>query len=373
MIRKLSLGSLAALVLVSAAQAQSPCPSDDLSGHTGAWKPRSGYSGRAHRSAPAASYNRAAADAALSKLLALIQSAYPEPKGGIAYFTKHLLFSTPYREWPFGYSLYVGHTGYYCTASNKLVESGESGVFLNLDVNSFDTASLIARVDAPEMRTATAPLKFNADDDGGYRIGGRAVYRIPGVADRYQDVDRYTKSSTPGRAESPSDQWFVVRKDDAPLFAYVTRKQYLQQFRAELETFKARQIESDRAWAKASGTDNADWQARLAKGMDSYVRAVDAYLETSTEADLAQPVSEPLPHLPVDLDNPQVRFRDGEHRIAFLNQDYLNKKQPLHVPQFIVIRLTIREMANPPAWERRFRDQIQTGLDFAALKALLGR
>ncbi len=251
-------------------------------------------------------------------------------------------------------------------------ESSESGGFLSLDVNSFDTASLIARVDAPEMQTSTVPHKFNADDEGGYRIGGPAVYRVPGLFDRYKNVDRYRKSSLPNRPESPSDQWFVIRKDNPPLFTYVTRKEYVQQFRRELETFKSQQLESDRAWAKQSGTDNAAWLAKFAKGMDAYMRAVDEYLKGAGAEELARPDSSLLPHLPIDPDDPQLRFRESDDHFVYVNQGYLDRKQPHHIPRFIVIRLTIRGMANPPAWEKRFRDQLQTGLDFGAFKALLG-
>lgn len=368
------LRSLAALALAFCAHAQSPCPAEDLSDHPGAWRPRSSYLGRSHRSAPPASYNRAAAEATLGKLLTLLQNAYPEPKGGIAYFSKHLLFSTPDPEWPFGYSLYVGHTGFYCTASGKLVESTESGVFLNLDVNSFDTASLIAPVDAPQFNTPNGSAKLNSGPEGGYLIGGRVVYRIPSLAESFRGVDRYSKTPMQGRGAQPAHQWFVVRNGDTPLFTPITRAQYLAQFRRELETYKARQIEMDLDWARQSGTNNAEWITKFSSAMDAYMLAVDSYLNNSPSPELARPMSGKLPLLPIDMDNPRLTFSEEDSFLVHLNQGYLDKARPLHVPQFFVIRLSIRDMRGPqPPWERRFRDQIQAGLDFNALKALLGR
>jgi hypothetical protein len=97
-----------------------PLPSPDLSGHPGEWKARAGYRGTAHIKAPPGSYNRTSADATLSKLLTLLQAAYPQPNGGMAYFTKYFTFSTPDPDGAFGYSLYVGHSGFYCTSANRL-------------------------------------------------------------------------------------------------------------------------------------------------------------------------------------------------------------------------------------------------------------
>lgn len=329
--------------------------------------------GGARFKAPAGSYNRAAADATLTKVLAVLQAAYPEPKGGMAYFEKHLLFSTPDRDLPFGYSLYAGHSGFSCTSANRLIESVESGVFVNVDVNSFSTTTLLSIVTAPEMSTSGGSVQFNADEEGNYRIGGRLVYRVPSVSDRYGQADRYARASRANRGGAPTEQFLVVRKNETPLLIYVTRREYLKQFRSELETYKMREVEGNRANAGLPGASSAEWQAKFVKGMDAYVRAVDAYLSNAPEAELNRPVSGLLPHFPVDLDNPQVKFVEGDYHLAFQNHDYLDKKQPHHIPQFIVIRWSIKDTAASPAWERRFRDHISGRLDIAALRALLGK
>lgn len=362
----------AALVPALATYAQSPCPNADLSDHPGAWKHRAGYLGAARFKAPPGSYNRAAADATLNKLLALLQAAYPEPKGGMAYFEKYPHFSTPDRELPFGYSLITGHSGFSCTSANRLVESVESGVFINVDVNSFTTTTLLSIVTAPEMSTSGGALKFNADEEGNYRVGGRLVYRVPSVWDRHEQADRYARASRSNRGGAPTEQFIVVRKRETPLLNYVTRREYLKQFRGELETYKTREVEGHRANAGRPGASSAEWQAKFVQGIEAYIRAVDGYLRSAPEAELNGPVSELLSHFPMDLDNPQVKFRDGDHYLAYPNQDYLDKKQPHHIPQFVVIQWSIKDTAASPAWERRFRDHISGRLDMAAIQALLG-
>ena len=364
---------VAILTLALTADAQSPCPNADLSDHPGAWKARTGYMGASQFSAPRGSYDRAAADATLTRLLTLLQSAYPDPKGGMAYFTKYLTFSTPYRQMSFGYSLYVGHTGFYCTSANRVVESGESGVFINVDVNSFSTSSLISAVTAPTISTSGGPLTPNADENGDYRIGGQPVYQIPSVSRPYKGADHFAKASMTRSGQPPAEQYFVFRKRDMPLFSYVTRRDYLKQFRGELEAYKSRELEAGRANAGRPGASTSEWLAKFSRGMDAYIKSVDAYLTNQPEAELSRPVSELLPHFPIDLENPELKLRDGDRHLIYLNQAYLDKKQPYHIPQFIVIRLSIREMANSPAWEKRFQSQVSGQLDFAAISALLGK
>ena len=126
----------------------------------------------------------------------------------MAYFTKPLLFFPPDRELPFGYSLYVGHSGFSCTSSNRLVESSENGVFLNLNLLSIVTAS--------ETNTTARSRKLNADDEGNYQIGGRLVYRVPAIHDRLHQADRYARTSRANRGGAPTEQFIVLRKYESP-------------------------------------------------------------------------------------------------------------------------------------------------------------
>lgn len=289
----------------------------------------------------------------------------------MAYFAKYLLFSTPNRELPFGYSLYVGHTNFYCSSANRLVEGGESGVFVNVDVNSFSTAGLLSNATAPYVSTSGGNLTFNADEDGNYRVAGRRVYLVPRVHERGKGADRYARASMANRGGAPTEQFVVVRREDRPLFTYVTRREYLQQFRGELEAYKSRETEAHRANAGRPGASSAEWQERFARGMDAYIASVDAYLKDSPDAELARPVSKLPTHFPIDLDSPRVKLEEGDHHLAYLNPDYRDKALPHHVPQFIVLRWSIKDTPTPAAWEKRFREHISGRLDLAALRTLL--
>lgn len=363
------LGCVAMLALVQAPPAPSPCPSPDVSDYPGAWKSRAGYVGGSRFAAPRGSYDRAAAGATLDTLLKLLQGAYPEPRGGMAYFEKHLLFSAPDRDLPFGYSLYVGHTGFRCTSANRLVESVESGVSVTIHVNEFST--LLSKLTAPSVSTSGGELTFNADEDGNYRVGGRPVYLIPSVHERHEGADRYATASRANRGGAPTEQFLVVRREDRPIVTYVTRRDYLQQFRRELEVYTSREIEGSRATAGLPGASTADWQASFVRGMGAYVAAVDAYLRNAPADDLARPVTGLLTHFPIDLENPRLKFAEGDYHLAYLNPDHRDRTLPHHVPQFIVVRWTIKDTTTPATWEMRFRDHISDRLDVAALRALI--
>ena len=75
--------------------------------------------------------------------------------------------------------------------------------------------------------------------------------------------------------------------------------------------------------------------------------------------------------IPRDPDNPAVQFRDGDRVMAVLNPAYMDPAPPAHVPQFIVIRLSARADRFP--WEKNLRDRMSSGLDFDALRGLLGK
>lgn len=357
----------------STLHAQSPCPSTDLSAHEGSWQPRAGTPAVSQYRAPAGSWDRAAADAILDTVLGLIRAAYPQPRGGVAYFDRDLHFSHPYPGLPFGYSLDVGHSRFGCTGTNALVEGGETGVFIAVDVNTFRTAFLLSPVTAPTLSTFNGEVALHADEGGQYLLGGRRVYRIPVIAGEHRGVDRYTNQRHTGPGEPPWEQWFVIRRPDAPLFRYVTRREYAQQFRGELETSMARQIEAEREVGRLTGSSSAEAEAAVARITGAYLRAVDEYLRSAGEAELERPVHEFLSFFPRDPDNPRVEFADGDFALVHLDPDYMDARLPHHIPQFIVIRLGARGTPDAQAWERSFRERITEGLDFEGLKALIAR
>lgn len=75
-----------------------------------------------------------------------------------------------------------------CPSANRVMESGESGVAIQVNVNSL---SLLGNISAPEIITSGRSIKLNADQEGNDRIGRRRVYTLPGSLDRFEGTDRY--------------------------------------------------------------------------------------------------------------------------------------------------------------------------------------
>jgi len=369
--------SLLCLFLIGCASpvhAQAPCPPGDINQHQGAWRVRPFPRHVAQFRAAAGSYSRPAADRTLDTILGLVRAAYPQPTGTNVYFDRDLTFSTPSRGVPFGYALYVAFDGFFCTPAGKLAEMGESGVFINVDVNRFESAGLLTTVAAREIHTLKGKFTINAagDEDGQYTIGGKRVFSIPAAAGEDRGVDYYAKNEYSRTGDPPDWQWFVARKPGVPLFIPVTRREYAQQFRSELDTFTARESEMHREMARQSGDDSgAAQRAAFVRSQAAYLRAVDDYLKNAGERELARPVFEHLMFMPRDPDNPAVQFRDGDRVMALLNPAYMDPASPAHVPQFIVVQLSARAGRYP--WEKDLRDRISAGLDFDALKGLLGK
>jgi hypothetical protein len=364
------------LVIACAApvSAQAPCPPGDVNQHQGAWRARPFPRSAATFKAAAGSYNRAVASGTLDTILGLLRAAYPQPAGTNAYFDRDLTFSTPSRGVPFGYALSVAFGGFQCTPAGKLAELGESGVFINVDVNSVGSAGLVTTVAAREINTLKGTVTLNAasDEDSQYTIGGKRAFLIPATAGEHRGVDYYAKNEYSRTGDPPDWQWFVVRKPGVPLLIPVTRREYVQQFRSELATFNAREFEVLRDSARQSGETNMPPQlAAFERSQAAYLRAVDDYLKNAGERELARPVSEHLMFMPRDPDNPSVQCRDGDRVMAFLNPAYMDPARPAHVPQFIVIQLSARAARYP--WEKDLRDRISAGLDVDALRGLLGK
>lgn len=362
-----------ACVVASSLRAQAPCPPGDISQHAGAWRPRPFAKATATYRAAAGSYSRATADRTLDAILALFRAAYPEPTGTNAYFDRDLTFSTPERGRPFGYALSLAFSGFYCTAAGRIAEYGESGVFVNVEVNRFESAGLLIAASAPSMNTVDGEHRFNAADADAdqYTIAGQRVFLMPKSSGTLRGVDHYTKNEYSRNDDPPDWQWFVIRKADVPLLLPVTRREYVQQFRSELQDYTEREIAKLLQAARSGDNSASAYVPVLARGQAAYLQAVDDYLAQADAAELARPVSEPLMFLARDPDNPSLRFADGDRIMATLNPAYMDPSLPAHVPQFIVIQLSARATRHP--YEANLRERVMTGLDVDALRGMLGR
>ncbi len=363
---------LFSIVFSSTMAAQSPCPSEDLSAIPGVWQTWPGASEKATHAARPGSYDGAAAEATLNRVLGLIKETYPQPMGGNTMVYRNLTFTSPEPQRVFGYRLTVGHTHFYCTMANAVVEGVETGTFINVDVNSFGT--LVSRVGAPEINTFGGDLKLHGDELGNYLIDGKPVYHLPIIAGEHRGVDYYTNHRYSKPGEIPAEEWVLFRRSDVPPFTYVTRGEYIRQFRDELATYKVRQIEGDREFAKLSGdTDAPERIAAFERTMDAYLKAIDDYLADESEDELNRPVSELLSLFPRDPDQPEITFREGDFHLVYLNPDHLDPTLPHHVPQFIVLQLGVRGADTRFPYRRQFRERIMNGLDFEAMRALIAR
>lgn len=104
------------------------------------------------------------------------------------------------------------------------------------------------------------------------------------------------------------------------------------------------------------------------------VRLVDEYLLNNSEAELSKPVSEMINHTVIlFMDEPEIKFREDRFHLVYFNEDYLDKKLPHHIPQFMVIELSgpAHDKTGRFAWKYNFRKMMMEGLDFNAIHKML--
>lgn len=358
------------------AQPENPCPAGNLSEYPGAWKPFSGYQTVAQFKAKAGSYDKTAADATLEKMLALARQAYPQPQGGNANYTKYLDFSNAYDYMPFGYRLYIGHPGFVCTLGDKITESVETGVYLVFHVNSYQ--SVASSVSAPEVPGTNRRLGVMKGSESDYSINGRRVFHIhEHFVGSNGWMDHYTEKIYAG--EEPRQQWYIVRKENVPLFSYVTRREYLSQFREEIKIYREEHIrhvnEEYRKYPEFFKQE-FEWLGEFIERAENAIRLVDNYLMNEGEEELQKPVSELLNHgYFIYTDEPEIKFREDRFHLVYYNDEYLDEKLPHHIPQFIVVELSgpAYDKTGRDAWKYNFRKKMMEGLDFEAMHKILLR
>lgn len=375
----LSLAIMAILTLFYpklSAQTDSPCPAGNLSHYPGAWKPFSGYQTVSQFRAKAGTYDKSAADATLERLLALARQAYPQPKGGNANYTKYLDFSNAYDYMPFGYRLNIGHPGFVCTVGDRITETVETGVYLVFHVNSYQ--SIASSVSAPEVPGTNRRLGVMPDSESDYSINGRRVF---GIHENFVGsngwLDHYTEKIYAG--EEPRQQWFIVRKENVPLFSYVTRREYLTQFREEIRIYRDEHIlhieDGYRKYPEVFKQEY-EWLQEYTGRAEKAIRLVDDYLMNKSEEELNRPVSELISHgYMIYTDEPEINFREDRFHLVFYNDEYLDEKLPRHIPQFIVVELSgpAHDKTGRDAWKYNFRKQMMEGLDFNAMHNMISK
>jgi hypothetical protein len=223
------------LLLTSIVNGQ--CP-NDLNTVQGTWKEDNNYFNPPFNyKANAAKYDRANAKRVLNQILGSVKQAYPNPSGCNANYDMQFPFANFGQELPYGYFLRVGFFNFYC--ENNLPEEIEStNVWLTVGVNSFPGTWFLSGVSPPQAGPGDSDKKFNANTDENYTISGKTVYSIPAYKSETNGTEYFAADYRGNDTESAGVQYFIVKKEEAPLFIPVQRREYLVQFREELKEYK---------------------------------------------------------------------------------------------------------------------------------------
>jgi len=358
------------------AQPTNPCPTDNLSNYPGTWKPLKLYSAPGHIKAKPGSYDKNIANANLEKQLNIAKKAYPQPLGGNINYDKYLDFSNVNDYMPFGYRLYIGHPGFVCTVGDKITETYETGVYLVFHVNKYNAFAF--PVTAPEVSGTRQRVGVMPGSESDYSINGQRVFLIhENFVSSNGWMDHYTEKIYGD--EEPRQQWFIIRKENVPLFSYVTRREYLTQFREEIKTYRDAYIQHIQNEYKKYPEFLKEEYERLddyKRRAENAIRLVDDYLKNKSEEELTRPVSELFHHVSVIYtDEPELKFREDRFHLAFVNEEYLDKKLPHHIPQFVIVELSAlaHDKTGSSAWKYNFRKKMMEGLDFTSIYNMLSK
>jgi hypothetical protein len=361
------------LLLTSIVNGQ--CP-NDLNTVQGTWKEDNNYFNPPFNyKANAAKYDRANAKRVLNQILGSVKQAYPNPSGCNANYDMQFPFANFGQELPYGYFLRVGFFNFYC--ENNLPEEIEStNVWLTVGVNSFPGTWFLSGVSPPQAGPGDSDKKFNANTDENYTISGKTVYSIPAYKSETNGTEYFAADYRGNETESAGVQYFIVKKEEAPLFIPVQRREYLVQFREELKDYESLEKTRLQNWIKIAPEDESskNFLIRFESFMEKYQKAVDDYLTNSSAEELSKTVYELLPLIPSNTESPEVEFMEkGKSQLVYYNDKYMNPKLKDDVPQFLIIELRAEgdngETRNKWRWE--LREKFSNDLDFRGLKKLL--
>lgn len=189
-------------------------------------------------------------------------------------------------------------------------------------------------------------------------------------------VEYYAADYRGNNTESAGVQYFIVKKEEVPLFIPVQRKEYLLQFREELKEYISLEKTRLQNWIKIAPEDESskNFLIRFESFMGKYQKAVDDYLTNISNEELSKTVFELLPLIPSNTVSPAVEFSEkGKTQLVYYNDKYMNPKLKDDVPQFIIIELRAEgdNRENRFQWRWKLREKFSDNLDFEGLKKLL--
>lgn len=351
------------------------CP-DDLNTVQGTWKEVNNYYNPPFRyKANAARYDKTNAQRVLDQILGTVKQAYPNPAGCNASYDMQFPFANFGQQLPYGYFLRVGFFNFYC--ENDVPEEIEStNVWLTVEVNSFPGTWFLSGVSPPQAGPGDSDKKFNANGDENYTISGKTVYSIPAYKSEIKGTEYYTADYRGDDTENAGVQYFIVKKDEAPLLIPVQRKEYILQFQKELEEYISLEKDRLQKWIKIAPEDESskNFLPRFESFMERYQKAVDDYLTNSSAEELSKTLYELLPLIPSNTESPAVEFMEkGKTQLVYYNDKYMNPKLKDDVPQFLIIELRAEGDDGDTRfkWRWELRDEFSNKLDFEGLKKLL--
>ncbi|GAB3907830.1 hypothetical protein GCM10028803_42300 [Larkinella knui] len=163
--------------------------------------------------------------------------------------------------------------------------------------------------------------------------------------------------------------WLITYEDKLP-FLYVSKKEFLEKKRAKLTAGKEQEINTIKStYTTRPKAEQDAMLQKSVKGFEAALAKVEAYLklpddELTKPAVVKQDPNDFLSHL---FTTPDDRFANI---LIKPNPGYFNKKLPLSSPQFITVVLQGDE--KNPILGKAMKD-MQQGLDFGKLKAMLGK
>ena len=366
---------LSYIIITLGQGARGQCPAD-LNTATGKWKQTQDYFNPPFTyKANAGSYDKANAKQVLEQTLELIKQAYPDPMGCNANYEMQFPFAGSNTGLPFGYFLRTGFFSLYCE-NNSVKETEATNVWLTVTVNSLENSWFLSVISPPQAGPGENDKKFNTDADENYTISGKTVYAIPAYKSEIRGAEYFAADYRGMNAEDAGIQYFIINKEEVPLFIPIQRKEYMLQFQKELAEYHLTEKNRLQKWINIAPEDESskNFLRKFDEFMGKYQKSVDVYLKTASTEELSKPVNDLLPLLPANTDNPEVEFTDyGKKQVVYFNEKYMNVKLKADQPQFIIVELRAAgdDGDNRFKWRWELRKLLNNALNFDELRKLL--
>lgn len=358
---------------------QAPCNDDIIMAVKGKWKTSSDDMSGRDKTFPASQYTQL--KTRLDKMATLFQEAYPEPVGIEATWYRSARGNAIMKNGPVPYQYNSLYKSWYCNPNlHKIMLGTETGTWAYVFVND---------------------LHWFLHEVVGLKIGTESAYYLPRKAGNWKGMILYD----PGSTAFQTHRAVIITRNDIMPFTPVTRLQYLQAIKQNLENEKRIQLDINQKMIIQ--TDEAENASRQ-KGMEAYVKSfrsdrqekarenflknyktdkqrkeedrqrlvriyasklqvIEGVWNSLDEGELEQPA----------VINPGREFKEfaseeNEGRaVVLINENYFNLKLARHAPQFMVLYWRTQSNNNAPSQE--FKKQFEANFPLEKLKAMIDK